>query len=159
MKKIDSLRTVLTEAIPELRRETDRLRIWVEDGSGSSRQTRTLSFGLSYRVNLLLVEMETDLALIALPIFRWLRVNQPELLKPGAEGFTFDADILDNRCSDIVIQLQLTENVSVTPREDGGWSLDYLPEPDPLFEDDQPPPGLDDVPELEAVTVTSRPSP
>ncbi len=159
MKKIDDLRAALTAAIPELQRERGRLRIWIEDGSGSHRQTRTLAFGLTYRVNLLLVEMETDLALIVLPLFRWLRVNQPDLLKPGAEGFTFDADILDNRCADLLIQLQLTENVSVTAREDGGWRLDYLPEPDPMFDDEQPLPGLDDMPDLDRVSLGTLPHP
>lgn len=138
MRKIETLRAALTEALPDLQREPERLRMWVEDGSGSSRQTATLSFGFAYRLNVLLVEMSTDLALIALPIFRWLRVNQPDLLTPGREGFSFDADVLDNRTCDIVIQLSLTENVTVAAREDGGWSLDYLAEPDPMFEDGSP---------------------
>ncbi len=158
MKKIETLRAALAEAIPELRREPDRLRIWIEDGAASSRQSETLGFGFAYRASLLIVETKTDLALIALPIFRWLRINQPDLLAPGAEGFSFDADILDNESWDVLIQLQLRENVTVVPREDGGWSLDYLAEPDPLFSDDS---GLDDagdIPGLTEVITTARPS-
>ena len=158
MEKIDTLRAVLTEAIPELKREPERLRMWVEDGAGSSRQTGTLAFGFTYRLNILLVEMSTDIALIALPIFRWLRVNQPDLLAPGKEGFSFDADVLDNRACDIVIQIDLTENVTVAPREGGGWSLDYLSEPDPLFEDGEPPEGLPEAPDLTEVIATGHQS-
>lgn len=156
MKKIDTLRAALTDAIPELKREPERLRMWVEDGAGSSRETGSLAFGFSYRLNVLLVEMSTDIALIALPIFRWLRVNQPDLLTPGKEGFSFDADVLDNRTCDIVIQLSLTENVTVALREEGGWSLDYLPEPDPMFEDGAPLGGLPAAQGLADVIATTE---
>lgn len=156
MQKIETLRAALTESLPELKNEPDRLRMWVEDGAGSSRQTASLSFGFSYRLNVLLVEMSTDIALIALPIFRWLRVNQPDLLAPGKEGFSFDADVLDNRTCDIVIQLSLTENVQVAPIEAGGWSLDYLPEPDPMFEDGDPLGDLAAAPNLADVIATSE---
>src|SRR5690606_1917346 len=121
--------------------------------------TQSLGLGFSYRANLLFEEASTDIALIALPIFIWLRVNQPELLRPGAEGFTYEIDILDNECADILIRLQLSENISVTPLETGGWNVDYLDEPDPLFEDNLPPWDLDDAPPLAAVTAEAHPAP
>ena len=157
MKKPDALRSALQAVLPEFAGEPDRLRLWIEDGSAQSRQTDTAGFGFSYRLNLLLVEASTDIALIALPIFQWLRVNQPNLLAPGATGFSFDVDVLDNRACDILIQLELTENVSVAPNDDGGFALNYLAEPDPLFLDALPPGDLGTVPDLDRVTTEANP--
>lgn len=151
MKKIDTLRAALVAALPEFQGEPDRLRIWVENGSAQSRQTATLAFGFSYRLNLLLVETASDIALVTLPIFRWLRVNQPDLLAPSTTGFDFDVDVLDNGTCDILLQLDLTENVAVAATPDGGWTLDYLAEPDPLLLDGEPLPGMDTAPDLAAV--------
>ena len=157
MKKPDALRSALQAVLPEFAGEPDRLRLWIEDGSARARQTQTESFGFSYRLNLLLVEAATDIALVALPIFRWLRVHQPDLLAPGATGFSFDVDVLDNRACDILIQLELTENVSVAPLEDGGFKLDYLAEPDPLFFDTLAPGDLEVLPDLNGFTTEASP--
>lgn len=138
MRKAHSLRAAIVEALPEFATSPDRLKIWVEDGAGRATQSQTLSFAFGYRLNILLEEARSDIALVALAVFRWLRVNQPDLLRPGATGFAFETDILDNETADIVLQLDLTENVSVAALEGGGWSLDYLAEPDPLFADDLP---------------------
>lgn len=156
MKKIDILRAAMAEALPEFKREPHRLVIWIENGTARSTQSKTLGFGFSYRINLLLVETNTDLALITLALFRWLRVHQPDLLRPNTEGISFDADILDNSTSDIRFELLLTENVTVTPLTDGGWHLDYLPEPDPLFDDETAPCALDEVPLLADITLGSE---
>lgn len=155
MKKPATLRAALAAALPEFAGDETRMRIWVEDGSAQSRLTGSLAFGFSYRLNLLLVETKSDIALVALPVFRWLQVNQPALLTPGNDGFTFDVDVLDNETADILIQLQLDEMVTVAPLEDGGFALNYLPEPDPLFDDFSAPADLPEVPPLSAVTTAA----
>jgi len=153
VQKAKSLRAAIEIALPELKREPGRLKVWAEDGVGLSRQTDSLSFGFRYRLTVLVEELAADIALLALALFRWLRVNQPDLLAPGAQGFAFDVDFLDNRTADVAIQLALTENVSVSEREEGGWQLDYLAEPDPLFLDDVPQPPLPaDLSEIPVVT-------
>lgn len=153
MQKLDSLRTAIATAIPELKRSPENLRIWIERGAGRCQGTRTDAFGFAYQANVLIVEMATDLAVLALAIFRWLRVNQPDLLSPRTDGFAFDADILDNGSADVLIQIQLTENVTVAPVEGGGDILAYLPEPDPLFVDDGGFAGVDPVPPLAGVDI------
>lgn len=157
MRKALSLRTAITEALPEFATDPDRLRIWVEDGTVRSTQSPSLSFGFTYRLNVLLEEARSDIALLALAVTRWLRINQPDLLRPGGVGFDFECDILDNSTSDILLQLDLTENVAVAPREEGGWSLDYLPEPNPLFTDDQGAGETDPVPDLAGHLVDEDP--
>jgi len=148
MKKAQGLRAAIVAQLPEFETEPDRLKIWVEDGSASCTLTPDESFQISYRLNVLLVEMRSDIALLALAVFRWLRVNQPDLMVPPATGFSFEADVLDNKTADIVLQLDLDECVAVTPREDGGSDLNYLDEPDPLFDDEQGVGDPDVVPDL-----------
>lgn len=135
MKKAQSLRAAIAAAIPEFRTNPERLTIWVENGEGISRMTQTLAFGFTYRLNVLLVECTTDIAVVALAVFRWLRINQPDLMVPGAKGFGFDADILDNGSADIQLQLDLTEQITVQAAAGGGYDLEYLEEPDPLMDD------------------------
>lgn len=135
MNKIKLLRTALTSALPELRKDPDRLKLWVENGSAQSRQTESFGFAFQYRLNVLIADASTDIALIALALFRWLRVQQPNLLAAGSDGVSFDADILDNGTADILFQLELVENIAVSAQQGGGFTLDYLTEPDPLMMD------------------------
>ena len=134
MEKPASLRRALTAALEELRKEPTRLAIWIEDGAVRSRDTGDLSFGFEYPLSILLRDMKTDIALVTLAIIRWLRVNQPDLLAGGSgDSFKFETDILDSEKADILITLQLREAVKVTPKEEGGFDLEYQAEPDPLF--------------------------
>lgn len=138
MLKLDSLRKAIATALPEMTRSPENLRIWIERGAGRCQGTTSDAFGFTFQANVLIVEMTSEIAVLAHAIFRWLRVNQPDLLSPGREGFSFDADILDNGSADVLLQLQLTQNVTVAPNDGGGFELAYLAEPDPLFADDQP---------------------
>lgn len=148
MKKPETLRAAIQQAVSEFASEPDRLRLWVEEGSVRCFGTGSLSFGMEYRLNILLVEASTDIALIVLPIVRWLQVNQPDLLAPNTDGFAFEADILDNGSCDLLFRMNLMENVKTEPQEDGSVRLDYLAEPDPLFEDFSAPGDLDPIPLL-----------
>ncbi len=137
MKKPASLRQALTAALEELRKEPTRLALWVEDGAVRSRSTGNLSFAFEYPLSVLLTDLKTDIALVTLAIVRWLQVNQPNLLAGGAgDSFTFETDILDNEKADLVFTLNLTEQVKVTAKEGGGYDLEYLAEPSPLFASD-----------------------
>lgn len=156
MEKLNSLRAAITAALPELARSRENLRIWIERGQGRCQGTKTGAFGFSFQANVLVVEMTSDIAILAHAIFRWLRVNQPDLLTPGREGFAFDADILDNGSADVLIQIQLTQNVTVAAVE-GGHTLAYIPEPNPLFDDDLGFEGVDPVPPLAGVDLDELP--
>lgn len=149
MKKPASLRQALTARIPEIRNEPERLKLWVEDGTVRARHTPTHGFALEYPLSVLLTEISTDIAVIAHAVNRWLRVNQPALLAGGVgESYKFEADILDNETADLMLVIPLTENVAITEMEDGSWQIDYLAEPDPLFDDGSPVPPNTDTPPL-----------
>lgn len=153
MQKIDTLRAAITAALPELQRDPDRLAIWIERGAAQCHSTQTEAFGFSYQANVLIRELASDISVVALAVFRWLRVNQPALLTPGNDGFAFDVDILDNRSADVLLQIQLDENVTVTTNGADGVDLTYLPEPEPLFLDVLGAGGVDPIPALTGYDV------
>jgi len=154
MSKLKSLRAALTAALPEVRHEPDRLKLWIENGAVRARGTATHGFALQYPLSVLIEEAKTDIAIIALAITRWLRVNQPDLLAPNVDSFQFESDILDNETADIVFTITLTENISVAPNPDGSWAVTYLAEPDPLFEDGEGFEGVNPIPPLAEVRLT-----
>lgn len=154
MKKATSLRAALTAAIPELRNEPGRLKLWIENGAVRARGTATHGFAFQYPLSVLIEEASTDIAIIALAITRWLRVNQPDLLAPNGDSFQFESDILDVSTADILFTINLTEAVAVAPQEDGSWQVNYLDEPDPMFADGLAFQGLDPIPPLAEVRLT-----
>lgn len=154
MSKAKSLRAALTAAIPELRQEPGRLKLWIENGAVRARGTSSHSFAMQYPLSVLIEEAKTDIAIIALAITRWLRVNQPDLLAPNGDSFQFESDILDLTTADILFTINLTENIAVAPQEDGSWQVTYLEEPDPLFEEGEGFAGVDPIPLIAEVRLT-----
>lgn len=153
MNKLDSLRAAIAQALPELQRSPDNLRLWISRGSGRCQATASDAFGFEYEANVLIVEMGSDFAVLAHAIFRWLRVNQPDLVVPPKEGFTFDVDPLDNGTADVLLQLRLTQNVTVATKDGGGYDMRYLAEPDPLFADALGFEGVAPVPPFASVNI------
>lgn len=156
MNKPKSLRAALMAALPELRNEPDRLKLWIENGAVRARGTASHGFALQYPLSVLIEQAKTDIAIVALAITRWLRVNQPDLLAPNGDSFRFESDILDLTTADILFTIDLTENIAVTPNPDGSWAVEYLAEPDPLFADGQGFEDLDPIPLLAEVQLTDE---
>lgn len=159
MQKIDSLRAAINAALPELENDRSRLRIWIERGAAQCRQTQSESFGFAFQLNVLVIELAQDIAVLGLAVFRWLRVNQPSLLAPGTDGFTFDADILDNSTADVLLQLTIDQNVQVITDDANRTTLQYLAEPDPLFLDSISVGGITPPPLLTGAIVMEDTSP
>lgn len=156
MNKAKSLRIALEAALPELRNEPARLKLWVENGAVRARGTATHGFAMQYPLSVLIEEAKTDIAIIALAITRWLRVNQPDLLAPNGDSFQFETDILDLTTADILFTIPLTENITVDPQEDGSWTVTYLEEPDPLFDDASAFAELEPIPLLAEVRLSDE---
>jgi P2 phage tail completion protein R (GpR) len=145
MNKPDSLRAALTALLPELARDPDRLRIWIDKGRMRCPMTEDASgqpnrdFFYEYTLSLLLVDLTAHPSLVFLAVNDWLRVNQPDLCGPaGTSGYTFEVEVIDEKTIDLAIELPLTEAAVLTPRAGGGWTIEHPPEPDPLFEDELP---------------------
>lgn len=138
MIKPASLRAALVALQPSLARDPDKLVMWVDQGGIRSNSTESLGFAYRYRLNVLLVEFAGEPSIIMLAVTNWLRENQPERVVPGQEAFTIEVDLVDSKTVDLQLQIELDENVLVNAREDGGFDLEHLAEPVPLFDDDLP---------------------
>ena len=128
MRKIDTLRAAILAKLPELKRDPDRVRMWIERGSAKSTQTEGRGLVSAFQLNVLIVEMASDMHILFLAVFEWMRVNQPSLMMPGSEAIGFDADILDNSTADVLLQIQLDQAVGATPDGKGGYNLEYRAE-------------------------------
>jgi len=139
MNKPESLRAHLTAAIPELKRNPDRLLVFVDNGSMRSTAAPGLSFEYSYTLNLILTDFAGHPDAVAIPLFAWVLVNQRELMENqerGKDAIKFEADILDNKKVDLSITLLLTERVIVKRQADGSLQVNHPAEPvvdDELF--------------------------
>jgi hypothetical protein len=151
MLKPDSLRAALTAADPELARDPQQLIMWIDQGAIASPMTAALHFTYAYQLNVLLIGYARKQLPLAFAMLQWLRVQQPDLLTPGKSAVTFEVDFMDNSSVDLQFKLQLTEQVRTVRREDGGFDMQYVAEPNPLFADDLPIGGLDPVPALSSI--------
>lgn len=138
MNKPESLRAHLLAAIPELKRNPDRLLVFIDNGSLRSTAAPGLSFEYSYTLNLILTDFAGHPDAVAIPLFAWVLVNQRELmenLEKGRDAIKFEADILDNSKVDLSITLPLTERVIVKQHADGTLHVDHPKEPqlDPYY--------------------------
>lgn len=139
MNKPESLRAHLVAAVPELKRNPDRLLTFVDNGSLRSTAAPGLSFEYSYTLNIILTDFAGHPDAVAIPLFAWVLVNQRELmenLEKGRDAIKFEADILDNSKVDLSITLPLTERVIVKRQADGTLQVNHPAEPvvdDELF--------------------------
>jgi len=133
MRKPDSLRRWLEACVPELKRHPDQLQVYVDNGSISARRGETLSFAYGYTLAVLVTDYAGSPDQIVIPLLAWIEQEQPDLLKrPDSQPFRYEAEILDRKRVDLLLQIDLTEPVVVTPRPDNsGFDIDH-PAPPPV---------------------------
>lgn len=132
MKKPDSLRTHLLNAVKELQRDPDRMLIFTDKGNVRCTMANGLSFEYIYDLNFILTEYAGDLDAVMIPLFDWVRVNQSELLvnlDKNKEAFKFETVILNNNTVDLSLTLPLTERVIVKRQENGQLDVTFPNEP------------------------------
>lgn len=141
MIKPDSLREHLTAALPELRRDPDKLLVFVDEGSIVSRLTRGLSFEYRYTLTLIITDFGGDPASVMVPLLLWIRRYQPQILADFKDDsdLAFKAELLSNNLVDLELKIPLTEAVGVKARPDGGYDVEHFIEPN--FEDPDYPAG------------------
>lgn len=142
MKKPDSLRARFATAFPdEFARDPQRLSMWIEKGQVRCHAgENNLNFAVEYTLSVSISGWRLPSALIWITLIDWLRIQQPDLLtiNKSASAIPFEADIVSNEEVDIGFDLALSEPVRVTRREDGGFDMTIVAEPDPLFPDAVP---------------------
>lgn len=134
MLKPDSLRAVLTAAVPDLRETPDRLAMVITEGNviATAVPGQRLAFEYRYKLTALLLEFGGHPDQVFVPMIAWLAVHQNELLAnpdKRKDGIAFEAERLDSGRFDVAITLNLTERVAVTAQEDGSQLVEHLPEP------------------------------
>ena len=137
MEKPASLREHLVSRLPELARDPERLKLWIDQGTVRSSQTANLSFQYGYTLNLLVTDWTAHPSILFVLLLEWLRRHQPDLVASNsAPGFAFEADVIDKNVVDLQVTLALSEAVITTRRNDGGWDMQHLVEPETMFPDD-----------------------
>lgn len=138
MKKPESLRQALNKSVPFIANNPECLNIFIDSGSVVSTLAASLSFEYRYTLNVIVMNFAGDQNLLMAPILGWLTQHQPDILANPArreDGFTFEADILNNTTSDISIDLKLTERV-IIKEENGQMVVEAVSEPNPADPDE-----------------------
>ena len=131
MKKPNSLRDHLIQHIPLLKRNPDRLLIFVDNGRVRCTAAQGLSYEYDYQLQVILTDFAGRPHEVMIPMLDWLRTHQHELLanyEKNQEAIQFEVDLLANDLIDLSITLPLTERVIVNAVE-GGLSVTHPPEP------------------------------
>ncbi|WP_426762145.1 phage tail protein [Hafnia paralvei] len=138
MKKPESLRQALNKSVPFIANNPECLSIFIDSGSVVSTLATSLSFEYRYTLNVIVMNFAGDQNLLMAPILGWLTQHQPDILanpERREDGFTFEADILNNTTSDISIDLKLTERV-IIKEENGQMVVEAVDEPNPADPDE-----------------------
>lgn len=127
MLKLNSLRTLLAQCLPELARDPERLIVLAEGGQAVSTGTTSLSFEYRYTARVILLDYTSHADAVLVPILAWMQVNQPEQMDNPAtreKAVRFRVEPLNTGAMDLGIELDLTERAIVTPDPDAAQDPD-----------------------------------
>lgn len=116
MLKPHSLRAHLTEATPELRREPDKLSIYVTDGKIIAAGTGSLSFVYRYTLKVVVLDYSSHADAIFVPLLDYLQTEQVEIFENPdlrERSIRFEAEYLNKETIDLSIEVDLSERVVV----------------------------------------------
>ena len=130
MRKPDSLRQALETAIPDLARNPQQLKIWLDNGRVQSfGRGGPMAIGYRYKLSLMVLDFAaSEPHTLFAAIVAWLAIEQPDvLLRPldPDSGITFEIEVLDDNKVDVLITLQLDESAASC----GNGAIGILAEP------------------------------
>ncbi|MDK7098589.1 phage tail protein [Klebsiella aerogenes] len=131
MNKPQSLRAALNKSVAYVRRNPDKLHLFVDKGSLVTTGASSMSWEYRYTLNVVIEDFSGDQNLLMAPVLLWLMENQPDAINNPElreKLFSFEVDILRNDICDISLDLQLTERILVSA--EGGISI-VKAEPEP----------------------------
>lgn len=131
MKKAGELRAHLQKWVPELKKDPKQLTATIPKGSISCRLGASLSYEYSYELQLLVTDYTRSADTLMVPLLVWIEQNQPDLLqdeKKREQAISFEAEVIDDERTDILIKLNLTERVLVSSSPQG-FDCRHLGEP------------------------------
>ena len=118
MRKPSSLRAHLAAATPELRRDPDKLSIFVRQGKLVTAGAHSLSFEYRYTLSLVVLDYAGHADAIMVPLLAWLRREQIEIFdnpELREKSLRFEVEFINKETVDITIEIDLTEPVIVAP--------------------------------------------
>lgn len=121
MEKPALLRAEIEKHLPEIKNNPEKLTLFVQNGRVSGNK-HTLGHEVRYTLALMIDGYTGDTGILNAVILNWARRHQPDLLAPGRvpdNAYRFEADILDNRSCDLLIELALSERITVTADNNG----------------------------------------
>lgn len=119
MRKAADLRAHLAERVPCLKKDPDKLLMFISAGSIGCR-AGSLSFVWRYEIEITVTDFADHADTLVIPLLDWVWRNQPSLLQgeKADDLMRFQAELIDHEKADVQFKLPLTENVIVA--KDGG---------------------------------------
>lgn len=134
MLKPRSLREHLVRAVPDLKRDPDKLVVLARSGRLVTTGSGSLSFEYAYTLQVVVLDYARHADTITVPILTWVAVNQPELFDSPErrdKAIRFDVEFQNATTVDLSVEIDLTERVLVRPRanQPGAYDITHVPEP------------------------------
>ena len=121
MEKPALLRAEIEKHLPEIKNNPEKLTLFVQNGRVFGNK-HTLGHEVRYTLALMIDGYTGDTGILNAVILNWARRHQPDLLAPGHvpdNAYRLEADILDNQSCDLLIELALSERITVTADNNG----------------------------------------
>lgn len=135
MRKPTELRKYLESALPKLRRDPDKLKMFVAGGRLHTTGTDRLAWMYGYTLQLQFLDWAEHADVVVAPLLIWLRQHQFDVVdNQDKKGVRFNAEYLDAKCMDLIIDVDLTERVLGRPHptKQGALQLEHLTDSPPL---------------------------
>lgn len=136
MRKLESLKTHMMAALAHrgARDNPADLHFAIPSGSLIAQGRAGLAFEYRYTLVMGVLDCAYSIDEITIPLMLWVARWQPELLSltAGAGGVDWEVELLDEGKADIMVRIPITETLSLTPREGGGYDLVRREEPVPF---------------------------
>ncbi|MFC3338142.1 phage tail protein [Paracandidimonas soli] len=131
MLKPTAVRDIITRANPYLKRDPDKLQVFLDSGRIVARGAASLSYEYRYTLTIIVQDFPNHADQIILPMLAYLRTQQPELFENvelSNNLIRFDAEVINQDLIDLSMQVDLTERVIVA-QQDGKLTATHVGEP------------------------------
>lgn len=135
MRKPIELRKHLESALPKVRRDPEKFKMFVAGGRLHTTGTDKLAWMYSYTLQLQFLDWTDHADVVVAPLLIWLRQHQFDVVdNPDKKGIRFNAEYLDAKCMDLIVDVDLTERVLGKPHASkaGALELHHLDDSPPL---------------------------
>lgn len=109
MQKLEALRAHLLAAVPDLKRNPEKLLTFANDGRVKFARGEHLSHEYSIDAQVIITDYHGTLDVIMIPLLQWVARYQPDV--DPQEAVQLEAEIIDSDRYDIALTARLTERV------------------------------------------------